>query len=235
MFSWTTDINLCYESQVSLVTDSTGATLSSTTNIVLTENPTLKDAVTGLVYPILTIDRKIPSYSAIYVRGQTQSSSVFAVLKGFVTVCGNEQITTDDPSNSVFDISLIGDLISDSWTDFDLTAIHSTQSAELPINECPVTSLIVCQDDACVTQYDSNSIRIAGFTLQVNVHIPIRPTTVYLESSTISGNTHIDPILIKVCGYETFTLVDSNPYSVEYEVFRGDQMTETSDFFLNSH
>ena len=221
MFSWTTDINLCYESQVSLVTDSTGATLSTTSNIVLGVNPTLKDALTGLVYPILTIDRKIPTYSAIYVRGQTQSSSVFAVLKGFVTVCGNEQITTDDPSNSVFDISLIGDLISDSWTDFDLTAIHSTQSAELPTNECPVTSFRVCEDDACETQFDSNSIRTAGFALQVNLHVPIPPTTVYLESSTISGNTNIDAISIKVCGYEAFTVLDQTAYTAEYEVYGG--------------
>ena len=73
------------------------------------------------------------------------------MLKGFVTVCGNEQITTDDSSNSVFDISLIGDLISDSWTDFDLTAIHSTLSAELPTNECPLTGFRVCEDDACVS------------------------------------------------------------------------------------
>ena len=113
VFSWTTDINLCYESQVSLVSDEIGETLSTSTTIVLGDNPTLKDAVSGLVYPILLIDRKTPTYSAIFVRGQTHSSAVFDVLKGFVTVCGNEQITTDDSSNSVFDISLIGNLISE--------------------------------------------------------------------------------------------------------------------------
>ena len=143
------------------------------------------------------------------------------MLKGFVTVCGNEQITTDDSSNSVFDISLIGDLISDSWTDFDLTGIHSTQSAELPTNECPVTGFRVCEDESCATQYDSNSIRTTGFVIEVNLHIPIHPTTVFLETHTISGNTKIDPIPIKVCGYETFTVVDQTPYTAEYEVFRG--------------
>ena len=160
-------------------------------------------------------------HQAIFIRGQTSDPTVFSVLKGFVTVCGNEQITTDDPSNPVFNINLIGDINNELWTDFNLTAIHSTQSAELPTNECPVTGFRVCEDDACVTQYDSNSLRITDFALQVNLIIAIPPTTVYLESITLSGNTHIDPILIKVCGYETFT-VDQTPYTAEYEVYRGD-------------
>jgi hypothetical protein len=98
-----------------------------------------------------------------------------------------------------------------------------------------VTGFRVCEDDACVTQFDSNSIRIAGFVLQVNLHVPIPVTTVFLETQTISGNTNIEAIAIKVCGYESFTVVDSNPFTAEYEVFRGDQITETSDFFVNSH
>ena len=80
----------------------------------------------------------------------------------------------------------------------------------------------MCEDEACVTQYDSNSLRITDFALQVNLNVAIPPTTVFLESSTISGNTKIEAISIKVCGYETFTVVDQTPYTAEYEVFRGD-------------
>jgi hypothetical protein len=93
---------------VSLVTDETGADLWIDTNIVLLENPTIKDAVTGLVTPQLKIDRKTPLHQAIYIRGQTSDPTVFSIVKGFVTVCGNEQISTDDPSNRVFNINLAG-------------------------------------------------------------------------------------------------------------------------------
>ena len=84
-----------------------------------------------------------------------------------------------------------------------------------------MTSFRVCEDDACVTQYDSNSLRISDFELEVNLNIGIRPTTVYLESTTISGHTKIEAIAIKVCGYETLT-VDQTPFTAEYEVYRGD-------------
>ena len=62
VISWTTDISLCYASHVSLVTDETGEDLSNDTKIVLLENPTVKDTVTGLVTPQLKIDRKTPFY-----------------------------------------------------------------------------------------------------------------------------------------------------------------------------
>jgi len=57
--------------------------------------------------------------------------------------------------------------------------------------------------------------------LEVNLNIAIPPTTVYLESTTISGHTNIEAIAIKVCGYETLTM-DQTPYTAEYEVYRVD-------------
>jgi len=57
IISWTTDISMCYASFVSLVTDETGDTLSSKDDIALVSNPTFKDAVSGLVSPVLKIDR----------------------------------------------------------------------------------------------------------------------------------------------------------------------------------
>lgn len=54
---WETDIDLCYASKISLVTDETGATLSTATDVFLDTNPTLKDEISGLMDPVLIIQK----------------------------------------------------------------------------------------------------------------------------------------------------------------------------------
>jgi hypothetical protein len=70
--------------------------------------------------------------------------------------------------------------------------------------------------------------------LEVNANVPIAPTTIYLESITVSGNSLIEPVSIFVCGFETFSLTDAAPYTDTIEVFSGEHLIDTSAFFTNS-
>ena len=60
-----------------------------------------------------------------------------------------------------------------TWTSFSLDGIWETESATLPLNECPVTDIQVCEDNACATVLEEASgLRItetAGvFALEVD-------------------------------------------------------------------
>ena len=54
---WTTNIDSCYASNVSLCDDEACATLSTGTDAYLSANPTNKDSL-GIVIPVLNIDRR---------------------------------------------------------------------------------------------------------------------------------------------------------------------------------
>ena len=65
-----------------------------------------------------------------------------------MTVCGDQVITNDEPSNPFFDI-VRNQTLADFWETFSLKDVFSTASATLPTNECPVTSMRVCEDQDC--------------------------------------------------------------------------------------
>ena len=71
--------------------------------------------------------------------------------------------------------------------------------------------------------------------LEVNANIPISPTSVHLQTVSISGNSRTDPISIFVCGFETFSQPDASPYTLTIEVFSGQHDFDASSFFVNSH
>ena len=222
VFQWTTDIPDCFESQLTLV-DNAGAPTTDSV-IFLDSNPTLKDEVTGLVDAMLNINRTNPIYTDIFVKGQTSNSAVYSTLKGKVTVCGDEEITNIDPTNSLFSIEESGNPDAEEVLQFSLAGIYQTGSAILPTNECPVSNYRVCADSLCASEYDTGSIRISADAsfLEVNANVPIAPTTIYLESITVSGNSLIEPVSIFVCGFETFSLTDAAPYTDTIEVFSGE-------------
>jgi hypothetical protein len=102
----------------------------------------------------------------------TYNPAVFQVDKVLVTVCGDQVITNADPTNEVFAIT--GNKPIDStWTAFSLDGIWTTQSAALPLNECPVNDIKVCEDSACLTELEESSgLRITqtdgSFALEVD-------------------------------------------------------------------
>ena len=98
----------------------------------------------------MTIDTSAAFYGPVYMKALTYVDSVFQVDKVLVTICGDQVITNDDPTNAVFEIT--GSKTSTpAWTAFSLDGIWSTASATLPENECPVTDIQVCEDSACAT------------------------------------------------------------------------------------
>ena len=216
MLDWTTDIQLCYSSIISLVADDTGLSLSTDNLISFETNPTLKDEVTGLVSPVLKIDRSQTIYRHIFIKGENWYGTVSDVVKIRVTVCGDEAVSNEDPARPVFNIHEIGTplLLQDNWVSFDLSDLYSTASALLPTNECPLTQYQVCVDASCNSLYNSNSLRVIGVDeFQVNLLTPISPKTVYLKPISISGNFIIEPISIQVCGYETVVVTNQTPYT----------------------
>jgi hypothetical protein len=60
----------------------------------------------------------------------TYVPTVFAVQKVLVTVCGDQVITNDDPTNAVFAISA-EETTTSEWISFSLAGIWSTASTNL--------------------------------------------------------------------------------------------------------
>jgi len=94
------------------------------------------------------------------------------VDKVLVTICGDQTITNADPSNAVFAISGTR-TVNAAWTPFSLAGIWTTASNTLPLNECPVSNIQVCEDDTCATILAENSgLRITSdngvFSLEVD-------------------------------------------------------------------
>lgn len=120
----------------------------------------------------LTIDTSAAFYGPLFLKSLTYVPSAFAVDKVLVTVCGDQVITNADPTNAVFAIT--GSQTSTAaWTPFSLAGIWSTQSSTLPLNECPVTDIKVCEDSACATELtEASGLRITSsggvFSLEVD-------------------------------------------------------------------
>ena len=149
----------CLSTGIDLVTDDTGTTAYS-------------DSVFSEVDLTLTIDTSAAFFGDVFLKAITYVDEVFQVDKVLVTICGDQTITNDDPTNAVFAIDAVKTDISE-WTAFSLDGIWSTASATLPENECPVTDIQVCEDDVCATVLTEDSgLRItetAGvFSLEVD-------------------------------------------------------------------
>ena len=149
----------CLSTGIDLVTDDTGTTAYS-------------DSVFSEADLTLTIDTSAAFYGDVFLKSLTYVDEVFQVDKVLVTICGDQVITNDDPTNAVFAIDAVKTDTSE-WTAFSLDGIWSTASATLPENECPVTDIQVCEDDVCATVLTEDSgLRItetAGvFSLEVD-------------------------------------------------------------------
>lgn len=98
---------------------------------------------------ILTIDTSSSLYRDEYLRAESFLPNVFTVHKLQVTVCGNQVISQPTP----FFISRVRTYNgSPNWITVSLTGVFQTQSANLPVNVCPVTNVILCNDNQCLTQ-----------------------------------------------------------------------------------
>ena len=90
----------------------------------------------------------------------TYLNSVFQVDKVLVTVCGDQTIVNVDSSNPVFDINGNATDVPE-WTVFSLRDIWKTTSPTFADNECPVTNVEICEDDACATlAVEADGVRI---------------------------------------------------------------------------
>ena len=151
---WITDYAGCNAFSVSLVTDSTGKTLSNATDITLVANPTFLDIgkYEIVTSPVLKIDRKQTIYKWIYLKGSTMGTSVIpavnSVIKALVVVCGDEKSIIVSPNDDVFNINL-EKTASDAWVKYNIDGLFKTISSILPGDECPVTSYLVCNDSLC--------------------------------------------------------------------------------------
>jgi len=70
----------------------------------------------------LTIDTAAVFYGPIYLKAITYVDEVFQVDKVLVTICGDQVITNDDPTNEVFAIDAIKTDTAE-WTAYSLDGI----------------------------------------------------------------------------------------------------------------
>ena len=122
-------------------------------------------------------------HESIFLKATSYVDSVFAVDKVLVTVCGDQVITNDDPDNAFFAGILRNQSLAEDWETFSLLDVFSTASTVLPTNECPVTSMRVCADDACATVLDeaagfrvvANSADAEQFSVEINLNVVHMP------------------------------------------------------------
>jgi len=129
------------------------------------------------------------------MKALTYVDSVFAVDKVLVTICGDQAITNADPTNAVFEITGSKAEASE-WTSFNLDGIWTTASATLPLNECPVTNIQVCEDDACATVLtEASGLRITStngvFSLEVDKSIVVADPLITRYIKVISYSVEI--------------------------------------------
>ena len=77
------------------MTDSTGSTQDFVSPITVTGS-------------VITVDTSSSYHGAVYFKAMSYVSTVFDVDKVSLTVCGDQEITNEDPTNEVFDFVEIG-------------------------------------------------------------------------------------------------------------------------------
>lgn len=145
---WTTDIAGCHASNVSLCDDEACTALSTDTKVALAANPTNKDA-SGIVSPVLIIDRRTAFAKYIFIQGTRNDGTVKGVVKVHLIVCGQESIELADPENkTAIHVSYKGEAAKDEYDQFDLTGIFKVVSASESVLavDCPLHYIAICEE-----------------------------------------------------------------------------------------
>jgi hypothetical protein len=96
----------------------------------------------------MMVTRSVPMYTEIYLRGTGGLGNIKDVIKGTVSVCGDETINLTNPDHGAFDINL--NVTEDSqWTSFDMRQVFNTTSPLRPDNDCPIYGVYVYKDSQC--------------------------------------------------------------------------------------
>jgi len=189
---------------VVVVTDATGATDST-------------DAKFSVADFVLTIATNAAVYESIFLKATSYVDTVFAVDKVLVTVCGDQVITNDDLANAFFAGIERNQSTTEDWETFSLLNVFSTASTVLPTNECPVTSMRICADDACTTVLvEANGFRVVPnsadanqFSVEIDlneVHMPAQ--TYYLEVTSYTVvQTFSFSLYVQDCSVQTITVI----------------------------
>lgn len=98
LISWTTDVSLCFASNVSMYSDLALTTLYTGPDVYLSSNPTNKD-LSGLVDPQLNVNAAVAFNKLVYLKGSTNSGAVYDVFRLNVIVCGQEQVSLSADSS----------------------------------------------------------------------------------------------------------------------------------------
>lgn len=132
-------------------------------------------------------------HESIFLKATSYVDTAFKVDKVLVTVCGDQVISKT--SSTFFDGIFRNQSLAEDWETFSLLNVFSTGSATLPTNECPVTGMRVCADEACATVFNEgagfrvipNADDPEQFSVEINlnvVHLPEQ--TYYLEVTSYS-------------------------------------------------
>ena len=196
--------NDCDSLAVVVVTDASGATDST-------------DARFSVSNFELSIATDAAVYESVYLKATSYVDTVFKVDKVLVTVCGDQVITNDEPANAFFAGIVRDQALAEDWETFSLKDVFSTASATLPTNECPVTSMRVCEDDACATVFDAaagfrvvpNADDSSQFSVEINMNVVQLPEKTYhLEVTSFSVvQTFAFTLTVKDCSVQTITVI----------------------------
>ena len=89
-----------------------------------------------------------------------------------------------------------------NWQRFNLSGIFTTGSSILPLDECPVTSFVICLFENCTDFANQTMLLTSGLSLSINREFPTPPTTYYLKAMTNSGKFMTTQMNVTICGYE---------------------------------
>ena len=200
--TFSTDVATCSATGIDLVTSSAGDT-----------------AYSGAVFSesnfVLTVATNAPFYGSLFLKTLTYRPTISNVDKVLVSICGDQVITNGDQSNAVFAITGSRTTTS-AWTPYSLAGIWTTQggASGLPLNECPVTDIKVCEDNACNTELtEASGLRITSnagvFSLEVDKSVVAADPQItrYFKVISYSVNT-IESFTVSLldCTAQTITL-----------------------------
>jgi hypothetical protein len=96
--------------------------LDETDNVYFVRNPTLKGRWDGNADPMLKIDRRVPEYKTITIKGENWYQTAFTTTQLTIAVCGDEIVTEKKPRN----IWEIGTLWNETILNYTLTDFFET-------------------------------------------------------------------------------------------------------------
>jgi len=133
-----------------------------------------------------------------------------------VTVCGDQVITNDDTANAFFAGIERDQALIENWETFSLKDVFSTESSTLPTNECPVTAMQICADNACGTVLNAaagfrvipNADDAEQFSVEINTNIVQMPEkTYFLQVTSYTVVQYFSfTVFVKDCSVQTVTV-----------------------------